>query len=564
MWIQAWAGQALANKMSIVSTFVNMVYRAKGQTMEDKLTWTDTVSAYALHEAGIHPLIMRIWGHLRTAVVYFMRYQPGQHTDHHINAAQDELLAYARLVQETWNMHELMTLNLHTCLVHVPEQARKCGPAAYAGELWVERLMGDFKRHVKYRCTRYPETTAVQHWLLGQALDDCLLADPSVSSVLDSIRVGRPTSGEHYDNQPGPCSLIGKLQTESLTSSVRTEVYEALRSTEQVNLRDPDGRAVTSELSSEDVLACDNTAEAVPGAGRKPLVQLQSSNTASIQGRASLVRTHKSWLSKVDCHALVPYSLEEPTAATQVALAARSVADAVAAARQALPDAGNLRQEQAAAAAARVNQRTTVCGLASADADRSAGFNCAAQQAGQDAEGACAAAEEVMTLLRNQREDASLATQPATALLDALEATAAAITTCRAAIADMPASYQEPPDPAPPSLCTVLKVERLLLWTQVKDGEQTTRKLAIGTMTLLEPVGEPAEGYEHTYCDGSLGRRKCFPTMLVPKRGRHAASYKYAVWLDQIECAMVTAQRAGPNGTCRTFYLPVNKSSRLG
>jgi hypothetical protein len=50
---------------------------------------------------------------------------------------------------KTWNMHELMTFKLHTCLVHVPEQAWQCGPTAFAAEWWVERLMQVFKRVLK-------------------------------------------------------------------------------------------------------------------------------------------------------------------------------------------------------------------------------------------------------------------------------------------------------------------------------------------------------------------------------------------------------------------------------
>jgi hypothetical protein len=105
---------------------------------------------------------MRMWGQVRNGVPYILRYQPGQHTTEHINGAQDELLEYAHLVQKAWNMHELMTINLHTCLVHVADQATACGPTAVASEWWLERLMQVFERVVKYRCTRYPETTAVR------------------------------------------------------------------------------------------------------------------------------------------------------------------------------------------------------------------------------------------------------------------------------------------------------------------------------------------------------------------------------------------------------------------
>jgi hypothetical protein len=72
--------------------------------MDDKLVWTDTVSAFALHGVEMPTVLLRMWGHLRAAVLHFMRFQPNQHQPKYIDAAQDELLQYGRLAQETWNM----------------------------------------------------------------------------------------------------------------------------------------------------------------------------------------------------------------------------------------------------------------------------------------------------------------------------------------------------------------------------------------------------------------------------------------------------------------------------
>jgi hypothetical protein len=129
-----------------------------------------------------------MWGHLRTAVVYFLRYRGNQHSKECIDKAQDALLQYGRLVQETWNMQELMTHNLHTCMLHLPEQVRLCGAAAFASEWWLERLMQVFKRVTKYRCTRFTETTAVQHWLVCSALEEMRMRHPHVTALLDEIR----------------------------------------------------------------------------------------------------------------------------------------------------------------------------------------------------------------------------------------------------------------------------------------------------------------------------------------------------------------------------------------
>jgi hypothetical protein len=298
--------------------------------MEDRLTWTDTVSAFALHDAGVHPTILKMWGHLRASIVFFMRYQHGQHSEEHIQSARDELLAYSRLVTETWNMHELMTLNLHTCLVHVPEQARQCGPTAFAAEWWLERLMQVFKRVTKYRCTRYPETTAVQHWLLVQALDDWKLEDPLVSCLLDDTKPDRTMEGVSYDEDTGRSWLNGVLQDENIRSPARYELMTALE--ELSKHAGGDGMAVTNDIDADALGEEDDDG--------RPVVQLSSSKTASIKEGAVLVRTKGSALTRQDYHALVAYSTEDPSPAAALAACSRAAADAASHALVALQNKG--------------------------------------------------------------------------------------------------------------------------------------------------------------------------------------------------------------------------------
>jgi hypothetical protein len=136
------------------------------------------------------------------------------------------------------------------------------------------------------------------------------------------------------------------------------------------------------------------------------------------------------------------------------------------------------------------------------------------------------------------------------------------ILACRVAGASMPLEGDYTQELEPGSICTVLTVERLLLWREQRDGEMLTRRLAMGVMTELVPAGSAANGYEMNYCDGTRGRRKRVPTMLTPAQG-NGRSYKYAVWLDQIECTMACGlQQQGGRDT--VFYIPVNKSSRRG
>ena len=103
--------------------------------------WTENVSVYALHEAGVDERIIAMWAELRPAVLYFLRHRNGQHKAAHIRAAQTHLLKFAQLAHEHFGLDELATFQLHTCMVHLGEQARECGPVAFAAEWWIERLM---------------------------------------------------------------------------------------------------------------------------------------------------------------------------------------------------------------------------------------------------------------------------------------------------------------------------------------------------------------------------------------------------------------------------------------
>jgi hypothetical protein len=114
--------------------------------MDDKLAWTDTVSAFVLHDVGMPEVLLHMWGHPHAVVLYFQRYQQGQHSHDHVDRAQKELLQYGHLVQRTWNMEELLTNNLNACMLHVPEQVWICGAAAFSAEWWLERLMQVLKR----------------------------------------------------------------------------------------------------------------------------------------------------------------------------------------------------------------------------------------------------------------------------------------------------------------------------------------------------------------------------------------------------------------------------------
>lgn len=180
--------------------------------MEDRLVWADTVAAYALHEAGVDDRIMEMWGCLKTATVYFMRYMEGQHHPTYIHEAQTALFKYTVLVQEAFGSNELLTLQLHTCMAHAAEQAKLCGPTAYAAEWWLERCMQVFKRITKYRSTRHPECVGTNHFLGVQALDRVAFTCPGATALYDHV-VARKTKDNttDRDDTSGDDWLVGPV-----------------------------------------------------------------------------------------------------------------------------------------------------------------------------------------------------------------------------------------------------------------------------------------------------------------------------------------------------------------
>jgi hypothetical protein len=322
-------------------------------------------------------VLQHMWGHLRSAVFYFLQYQQGQHTQEHIERAQDELLQYGRLVQETWNMEELLKNNLHTCMLHVPEQVRLCGAAAFAAEQWLERLMQVFKRVTKYRCTRYPETSAVQHWLTVAALDDMRLRHPMATVLLDELRCSRRSTS--HDNTLGQSWLSGAVK--SADSTATAAVDAALQSVEQNH--GGDGMRVNLSLKADKVGRMKRNMAGHRGQ-IAPRVELSTAQAASIKDGKSLVRSRSSRNAKQDCHALVPYSLEEPSPAAEAVQAAVLAAQAVGEPTSVLTgDTSTPSESSISAAAAREGMSMARKGAEAAQchaamADASAGYNAAA------------------------------------------------------------------------------------------------------------------------------------------------------------------------------------------
>jgi hypothetical protein len=64
----------------------------------------------------------------------------------------------------------LCTFNLHLLCCQLAQQVKRRGLTWQYGELWVERLIGEFKRRTKYRTHGQPEVTMVNDYLMRCAL----------------------------------------------------------------------------------------------------------------------------------------------------------------------------------------------------------------------------------------------------------------------------------------------------------------------------------------------------------------------------------------------------------
>jgi hypothetical protein len=138
--------------------------------MSDWLVFITVVSPLVCSATNFPPEVMKLWAPLRRALLYFLRYSHGQHTAAQWNKARDDLLCYARLAEKEFGMHRLLTLQLHSAVVHLVDMVQAYGPAAFRMEFWVERMMQLLKRVTKYRTACSPELVAVNAWLLQRAL----------------------------------------------------------------------------------------------------------------------------------------------------------------------------------------------------------------------------------------------------------------------------------------------------------------------------------------------------------------------------------------------------------
>lgn len=102
----------------------------------------------------------------------------------------------------------------------------------------------------------------------------------------------------------------------------------------------------------------------------------------------------------------------------------------------------------------------------------------------------------------------------------------------------------------------LLKVTGLYAWCERDhaDGIKVYR-FAVGQMSALTPKGQSDYGHVTEYWDGSNGHMARKPTLLAkPARPR---PYLYGVWLDQIDCSLVSTAN-------ERYFIPTLKLAHFG
>jgi hypothetical protein len=176
-------------------------------TMEEWVLFITQISCLVLHDTGVPANVLQLWAPLQRALTYFLSYRPGQH--HHVawDGAQNDLLQYARLAEEMFRMHKLLTVQLHSAVVHLVESVEQCGPSAFRCEWWVERMCQLLKRMTKYRTGRSPEATAAKNLQIGITCNTTESQCPEVMRILSRTDPNRKMECRGADDfdEAGDC-----------------------------------------------------------------------------------------------------------------------------------------------------------------------------------------------------------------------------------------------------------------------------------------------------------------------------------------------------------------------
>ena len=124
---------------------------------EELATFVEVTGAYAFwtvkDDPRTPPRLIEMWTHLRAYAMYFLFYQPGQHTIDQIRAAQNHLFKFAEFAEEEME-GRMCGLLLHRASVHLPEQVIDAGPSPYMREDFGERGIRVCKHKITHAATK--------------------------------------------------------------------------------------------------------------------------------------------------------------------------------------------------------------------------------------------------------------------------------------------------------------------------------------------------------------------------------------------------------------------------
>jgi hypothetical protein len=191
--------------------YKDVVHCWKSYTIEDWLHFTKTYSVFVLHNM-LHPEIAAAWGHLRAAVLHYMRLREDTLEPAVREAAREHLRKYAKAVETYLPVH-LCTFNLHLIVCHSYKQKTQTGTIFELLEFWIERGVGDGKEVVKYRLTSGPEKVVVGHHLLKRRLEE-LDRRPNMQNLPKKYF---PRRGQHVMVDEAPANVNSFIGTGELT-----------------------------------------------------------------------------------------------------------------------------------------------------------------------------------------------------------------------------------------------------------------------------------------------------------------------------------------------------------
>lgn len=155
-------------------------------------------------------IIKKAYGHLRRFAAFHMgtgSFKSWADLAGAALAAHQELLEYGKLAEESLSVR-LCTSNLHLLCCRLLSQVLERGLTWRYGELWVERLMGEYKRRTKYRTHGAPEKTMMLDYMVRCALQKVRAASTQQLQTWQEHKAGsrveRGSGGEGIDAEFSP------------------------------------------------------------------------------------------------------------------------------------------------------------------------------------------------------------------------------------------------------------------------------------------------------------------------------------------------------------------------